>query len=665
MKQSNNNKKSRDVTAFLYERLSRDDNMDGESYSIGNQKKLLTKVAKEKGYTNLVHFFDDGISGVTMDRPGFADMIQQLEQGKAAAVFVKDLSRLGRNYIEVGRLTEEFFPNHDIRLVAVSDNIDTDEGENELAPIRNLFNEWYARDISKKRRISNKIKGNAGEPMGQPPYGYIKDPENPKRWIVDEEAAQVVRRIYRMTLEGVGTEQIAAKLEEDGILTPRAYWHSKGINRPGKVKDLPPTHWNSSSVIKMLSVQEYCGDILNFKTYSKSYKNKKRLENDRENWAIFKDVHEPIIERAVFEQVQQKRGKMRKRQAKDGERSMFSGLLVCADCGSNLHFHFNQGNPEIKYFNCSNYKGNRGTCGSTHYIKPQLGDKQISLISRQDIQRMYRRLKTEGRIHEHPEMGHQLSDSMVRHIHSTLHAALKDAVQAHVIPRNPTEGTTVPKPNYKPKRILTGEELDAFLAVVEQDGVWRDFFQTELMTGLRRGEICGLQWSDFDGEAGTLKVCRTLHGQRKGEYTVGETKTNQGMRTIILPKTVTDILRRRKADTISQWIFPDPVKPEDPVNPGSAYLHMKTLLRRAGLPSIRFHDLRHTFATHALTSGVDAKTLSGILGHTNASFTLDTYTHVTSDMQKTASGIVGGFMEDIFGKELKPWQESEKPETGP
>ena len=369
MKQSNNNKKSRDVTAFLYERLSRDDNMDGESYSIENQKKLLIKVAKEKGYTNLVHFFDDGISGVTMDRPGFADMIQQLEQGKAAAVFVKDLSRLGRNYIEVGRLTEEFFPNHDIRLVAVSDNIDTDEGENELAPIRNLFNEWYARDISKKRRISNKIKGNAGEPMGQPPYGYIKDPENPKRWIVDEEAARVVRRIYRMTLEGVGTEQIAAKLEEDGILTPRAYWHSKGINRPGKVKDLPPTHWNSSSVIKMLSVQEYCGDILNFKTYSKSYKNKKRLENDRENWAIFKDVHEPIIERAVFEQVQQKRGKMRKRQAKDGERSMFSGLLVCADCGSNLHFHFNQGNPEIKYFNCSNYKGNRGTCGSTHYVR--------------------------------------------------------------------------------------------------------------------------------------------------------------------------------------------------------------------------------------------------------------------------------------------------------
>ena len=357
------------MTAFLYERLSRDDNLEGESYSIGNQKKLLTKVAKEKGYTNLVHFMDDGISGVTMDRPGFVDMIRQLEEGRAAAVFVKDLSRLGRNYIEIGRLTEEFFPEHDIRLVAVSDNIDTAEGENELAPIRNLFNEWYARDISKKRRISNKIKGNAGEPMGQPPYGYMKDPEDPKRWIVDDEAALVVKRIYSMTLDGLGTEQIAAQLERDGLLTPAAYWVHKGVKRTGKKKELPPTRWNSSTITKILSLQEYCGDILNFKTYSKSYKNKKRINNDRENWVVFKDVHEPIIDRAVWEQVQQKRGTRRRRRTNDGEKNMFSGLLVCADCGNNLHYHFNQGNPDIKYFNCSNYKGNRGTCTSTHYVR--------------------------------------------------------------------------------------------------------------------------------------------------------------------------------------------------------------------------------------------------------------------------------------------------------
>ena len=364
-----NNKKTRDVTAFIYLRLSRDDNLEGESYSIGNQKKLLTKTAKDLGYSNIVTFIDDGVSGVTMNRPGFNDMMQQLEENRAAALLVKDLSRLGRNYIEVGRLMEEFFPEHNIRLIAVSDNIDTDEGENEMAPIRNLFNEWYARDISKKRRISNKIKGNAGEPLGQPPYGYIKDPDNPKHWIIEEEAASTVRRIFSMTLDGLGPEQIAAQLERDGVLTPRAYWQQRGIKRPGKGDLDRPTKWGKTTIMQMLSIQEYCGDILNFKTYSKSYKNKKRIDNDRENWLVFKDVHEPIIDRVIWEQIQEKRGKIRKRKPKDGERNIFSGLLVCADCGHNLNYHFNQGNHDIKYFNCSNYRGNRGTCSSTHYIR--------------------------------------------------------------------------------------------------------------------------------------------------------------------------------------------------------------------------------------------------------------------------------------------------------
>ena len=364
-----NNKKTRDVTAFIYLRLSRDDNLEGESYSIGNQKKLLTKAAKDLGYSNIVTFIDDGVSGVTMNRPGFNDMMRQLEENRASALLVKELSRLGRNYIEVGRLMEEFFPEHDIRLVAVSDNIDTDEGENEMAPIRNLFNEWYARDISKKRRISNKIKGNAGEPLGQPPYGYIKDPDNPKRWIIEEEAASTVRRIFSMTLDGLGPEQIAAQLERDGVLTPRAYWQQRGIKRPGKGDLDRPTKWGKTTIMQMLSIQEYCGDILNFKTYSKSYKNKKRIDNDRENWLVFKDVHEPIIDRVIWEQIQEKRGKIRKRKPKDGERNIFSGLLVCADCGHNLNYHFNQGNHDIKYFNCSNYRGNRGTCSSTHYIR--------------------------------------------------------------------------------------------------------------------------------------------------------------------------------------------------------------------------------------------------------------------------------------------------------
>lgn len=272
-----------------------------------------------------------------------------------------------------------------------------------------------------------------------------------------------------------------------------------------------------------------------------------------------------------------------------------------------------------------------------YYIKPQLGDKQISLLSQQDIQRMYRRLKTEGRIREHPEMGHQLSDSMVRHIHSTLHAALKDAVQAHVISRNPTEGTTAPKPNYKPKRILTGEELDAFRAVVEQDEVWWDFFQTELMTGLRRGEICGLQWSDFDEESGMLKVCRTLHGQRKGEYTVGETKTETGTRTIVLPPSTAELLRKRKETAVSEWIFPNIYEPEKPMHPDYAYHRLKTLLKQAELPLIRFHDLRHTFATMALEHGMDVKTLSATIGHVSSVTTLDIYSHITDTMQRQAA----------------------------
>ena len=200
-------------------------------------------------------------------------------------------------------------------------------------------------------------------------YGYQKDPDNPKRWIIDEEAAAVVRRIYRMSLDGCGVEQIADALSKDGILTPRFYWQQKDIHRPGKAPKYDPCHWNRSTITRILTLQEYCGDVLNFKTYSKSYKNKRRLENDRENWAIFLDVHEPIIQKSAWEKVQEKRGKIRKRRTHGGERNMFSGLLVCADCGNNLHFRFNQGNPEITYFNCSNYKGNRGTCTSTHYIR--------------------------------------------------------------------------------------------------------------------------------------------------------------------------------------------------------------------------------------------------------------------------------------------------------
>ena len=197
-------KKNEFGTAALYCRLSRDDNMDTESNSIQNQKKILQKAAKEKGYTDTLFFVDDGITGTTMNRPGFQKMIQAIENGYISAVFVKDLSRLGRNYIEVGKLTEEFFPLHDVRLVAVSDGVDSDEGENEFTPFKNIMNEYYARDISKKRRIVNKMKGNSGVPLSPPPYGYIKNPDDPRFWVIDPEAAEIVRRIYQMALDGYG-----------------------------------------------------------------------------------------------------------------------------------------------------------------------------------------------------------------------------------------------------------------------------------------------------------------------------------------------------------------------------------------------------------------------------------------------------------------------------
>lgn len=356
--------------AFIYVRLSRDDELDGESYSITNQIKLLTKVAKEKGYEKIVVFCDDGVSGVTMNRPDFNRMLEQIEMGKTEAVFVKDLSRLGRNYIEVGKLTEEFFPEHNIRLVAVSDNIDSFEGENELAPIKNLFNEWYARDISRKRRVSNKIKGTSGEPLSPPPYGYVKSPNDPKKWIVDEEAATVVRRIFSLFMDGLGVEQIAIKLTEEKILTPLEYAKAKKISKPLKASNAAPNYWRKTTISKMLALQEYCGDVINFKTYSVSYKNKKRHPNDPENVLVFKDVHEAIIERPVFERVQEMRNKTRRRPQESGITSMFSGILRCADCGRNLNLHFNQKNRDIKYFNCPNFnKGSRKTCFTPHYIR--------------------------------------------------------------------------------------------------------------------------------------------------------------------------------------------------------------------------------------------------------------------------------------------------------
>ena len=239
-----------------------------------------------------------------------------------------------------------------------------------------------------------------------------------------------------------------------------------------------------------------------------------------------------------------------------------------------------------------------------------------------------------------------------------LHEALDAAKQAGLIPWNPTEEIPPPKFTCKAKQILSDEQLDIFMAIIQQDDIWHDFFYTELTTGLRRGEICGLKWTDFNEVDSTLKVRRTIHQETGGELTAWDTKTTAGTRAIILPPSTAELLREQQKSALTEWIFPDPLRPEQPTRPSTAYNRMKTLLKKADLPDLRFHDLRHTFATHALTSGVDVKTLSGILGHTRSAFTLDTYTHTTGDMQRRAAEIVETFLTDIFGEELRPWEES-------
>ncbi len=307
--------------------------------------------------------------------------------------------------------------------------------------------------------------------------------------------------------------------------------------------------------------------------------------------------------------------------------------------------------PTIRPSTLSRYEGT-----VRNHLVPYMGDKPISQITGKDIQKLYDTLARQG----NRNTGEGLASGTVRGIHAMFHEAMDAAQQASLIPRNPTEDIDAPKFNYKSKKVLTDEQLEKFMETIQRDSIWHDFFYTELTTGLRRGEICGLKWEDFDEAHSTLKVRRTIHEEKGGKLTAWDTKTAAGTRTIHLSPSTAALLRERKKTALTEWIFPHPWKPEQPTRPSAAYERMKVLLKEAGLPDLRFHDLRHTFATHALTSGVDVKTLSGILGHTRAAFTLDTYTHTTGDMQKRAAEIVEEFLIDIFGEELKPWEESGK-----
>lgn len=355
------------ITA-LYARLSQEDALDGESNSIANQKKILLKYATDNGFPNPTFFIDDGVSGVTFDRPGWNEMIRLAEAGKVRTVIVKDMSRMGRDYLKVGYYTESFFAERDIRYIAINDGVDSDKGDNDFTPFRNLFNDFYARDTSKKIRAVMRAKGNAGEHLcSNPPYGYMKDPADKKKWIVDEEAAEIVKRIFNLCIAGKGPMQIAKLLTAQHVLTVKAHY----AHRDGKPLPEKPYQWSPKSVAGILERPEYTGCTVNFKTYSKSHKLKKRLHNARENQRIFPNTQPAIIDEQVFARVQELRENKR-RPAKQAERQgLFSGLLYCADCGSKLHFATGKNmTPQQDCYRCSRYKSNTGDC-TMHFIREE------------------------------------------------------------------------------------------------------------------------------------------------------------------------------------------------------------------------------------------------------------------------------------------------------
>lgn len=365
------------VTA-LYCRLSRDDELQGDSNSIINQKKILQRYALDHGYKNYRFYIDDGISGTTFNRPGFQQMIADIEAGLVKRVIIKDMSRLGRDYLQVGMYTEIMFPEHDVHFIAVNDGVDSKQGDNEFTPFRNIINEWYAKDTSKKIRAVMKVKGNAGEHLTtNAPYGYMKDPANPKQWVRDNDAANVVYDIGLYVMDGYGPSQIARLLKQRKILTPAAYYESKGINCNVKPQD-DPYGWNASTVAHILDRwREYLGHTVNFKTTKKSYKSKKKIQNPESEWVIFENTHEPIWTESIADAVRLAR-QTRRRPTKMGEMGMFSGMMFCADCGSIMYQCRATGfRREQEYYLCAGYRKSRDICGSTHSIRTVILEELI------------------------------------------------------------------------------------------------------------------------------------------------------------------------------------------------------------------------------------------------------------------------------------------------
>lgn len=352
---------------ILYCRLSNEDALDGESNSIANQRSILTRFAADQGFTNTRILVDDGYTGTNFNRPGVQEGLSLVEQGLVGTWIVKDMSRFGRDYLQVGRYTEIVFPSFDVRFIAVNDGVDSERGDNDFTPFRNLFNDFYAKDTSKKVRSVMKARGISGKHLGGPPYGYRSDPQDKDHWILDEDAAPVVKRIFDLTIAGVGPSRIARILEADEVPTVKALY----AMRKGKPTPECPCHWIEQSVVNILERMEYTGCVCNFKTYSKSYKLKKRIPNAKEDMFILPGTQEAIIPQEQWDRVQELR-KNKRRITKGERQGLFSGLLFCADCGGKLHFATckRYAGSQDRYV-CSKYKSGRGIC-SAHYIREEV-----------------------------------------------------------------------------------------------------------------------------------------------------------------------------------------------------------------------------------------------------------------------------------------------------
>lgn len=357
------------ITA-LYCRLSQDDGREGESNSISNQKEILAQYARANGFHNTMFFVDDGISGTTFDRPDFQRMQRMIENGEIGVVIVKDLSRFGRNYLDVGEYLEIKYPTLGVRFIAIQENVDTLKNTGtEMMPFNNIFNEWYAAQTSKKIRAVWKSKADKGERIAAAiPYGYIKSQDDPKQWIIDEEAAKVVRYIFELTLEGLGPMKIARRLEDEQILSPTAYYLENGRKSSNDISARGKCAWSTTSVRHILENRQYTGCTVNFKTSLVSYKVHKTVYNPEEEWQIIPNTQEAIIDEDTFNRVQELRDS-RRRNTATGRESLFSGLLYCADCKSKLYFCAAKSiKPEQEFHRCSAYKENRGSC-SIHFIR--------------------------------------------------------------------------------------------------------------------------------------------------------------------------------------------------------------------------------------------------------------------------------------------------------